>query len=244
MNHRTALAIVLVAMAGAEAGRASEPWLELFNGRDLEGWTVKITGHEAGDNFGDTFRVENGTLRATCEAYDGFGGRFGHLFYNGSFSRYRIRVEYRFVGKQCPGGPDWAYRNSGIMIHGQPVEAMQRDQDFPISIEVQFLGDDGTGDRPTANLCTPGTHVVIDGELETRHCIESKSATFDGGEWVTVEVEVRGADLIRHIVNGATVLEYGQPQLDDGTPLTEGSISLQAESHPIEFRRVELLPLD
>jgi hypothetical protein len=133
---------------------------------------------------------------------------------------------------------------------------MLKDQDFPISIEVQFLGGRGTGDRPTANLCTPGTHVVMNGKLVEDHCVPSSSKTYDGDQWVRAEVEVHGSDLVEHRVNGETVLRYEKPQIgggvvsgfdpavkQDGRLLTEGSISLQSESHPIEFRKVELLNL-
>ena len=223
---------------------------------DLSGWTPKITGYDLGDNYGKTFRVEDGILKVAYDQYDSFGGRFGHLFYVESFSHYMLRIEYRFVGEQAPEAPGWAFRNSGVMIHGEPPEAMTKDQDFPASIEVQFLGGGGSGERTTTNLCTPGTNVVIDGELVTRHCTNSTSKTYHGDQWVTVEVEVRGDEIIRHVIDGETVLEYSQPQLDErdeharelaaaaGTKmLSGGSISLQSEGHPIEFRRVELKKL-
>jgi len=234
---------LLLLAAAAAASQRDGPWIQLFNGNDLEGWTVKITGYEAGENFGNTFRVEDGLLKVGYEEYGTFDGRFGHLFYRETFSHYRIRVEYRFVGEQCPGAPEWALRNNGIMVHGQEVGAMGRDQEFPVSIEVQLLGGGGTGSRPTANVCTPGTQIVLDGQLDKRHCIDSGSRTYHGDQWVTVEVEVRGDELIRHVVDGVVVLEYSRPQRDDGTLLSRGSISLQAESHPIEFRKVELLKL-
>jgi hypothetical protein len=148
------------------------------------------------------------------------------------------------VGEQCPGGPGWAFRNNGIMAHGQSPESMKKDQDFPDSIEVQMLGGNGTDKRSTGNLCTPGTHVVMDGKLITQHCISSSSKTYHGDQWVTIELEVHGNEIIRHIINGEVVLEYERPQLDDGTLLSEGSISLQAESHPTEFRKVEILLLE
>lgn len=231
-------------------------WRSLFKGRDLDGWTVKIRGCEVGDNFADTFRVEDGLLKVAYDGYQTFDGRFGHLFYHEPFSDYRLRIEYRFVGEQVPGGPGWAFRNSGVMLHGQSPESMTRDQEFPVSIEAQFLGGGPTGERATANLCTPGTHVVLDGALYTRHCVDSASKTYRGDQWVTVELEVVG-DRIRHIVDGETVLEYREPQLDPGDPdaqrlladgaptmLRSGTISLQSESHGIEFRRVEILELD
>ncbi len=231
-------------------------WIQLFNGRNLDGWIPKITGYPVGENFGNTFRVENGVMKVGYEAYDKFNNRFGHIFYNKKFSNYVIAVEYRFVGQQAPEGPSWALRNSGIMVHCQPPETMGKDQDFPISIEVQLLGGSGTGKRTTANLCTPGTNVVMDGKLVTTHCINSTSDTFNGEQWVRVEAEVHGGDVIRHFVNGKQVLEYEKPQVGggsvtnfdpaakkDGMILTEGYISLQSESHPVEFRKVELKEL-
>jgi hypothetical protein len=232
-----------------------ERWIPLFNGKDLDGWKPKITGYELGQNYADTFRVENGILKVAYDKYPKFDDRFGHLFYERPFSKYRLRIEYRFVGEQCPGAPDWAFRNSGVMIHGQSPESMGKDQKFPVSIEVQFLGGHGKDKRPTGNVCTPGTNIVMRDKLITQHCTESSSKTYHGDEWITVEAEVHGNGIIKHIVNGETVIEYEKPQLDDSDPdarklikngdkmLHEGSISLQAESHPIEFRKVEILPL-
>ncbi len=220
-------------------------WVQLFNGKDLTGWTPKIRGYELGDNYGDTFRVEDGVLKVVYEKdkYEAYDARFGHLFYEKPFSHYVIRVEYRFVGEQCNGGPGWAKRNSGIMVHGQAAETMQKDQDFPASIEVQLLGGMDASEKPTANLCTPGTNVVMNGKLFKPHCTKSRSKTFRGDQWVTVEVEVHGSKSIKHVVNGETVLEYTQPQRNDGALLESGTISLQSESHPVEFRKVELRQL-
>ena len=247
--------VLLLIVAQAPAADARE-WVQLFNGRNLEGWDVKITGHDLNDNWGKTFRVEDGLLKVRYDQYTSFDNRFGHIFYREPFSYYIVRAEYRFVGQQAPGGPDWALRNSGVMIHSQSARSMWKDQDFPISIEVQLLGGGVTGERPTANLCTPGTHVVMDGKLFTTHCLNSKSKTYDGDQWVRVEVQVFGDSLVRHIVNGDTVLEYSKPQIggevvnrfdpavkQDGKPLTAGYIALQSESHPIDFRKVEVLNL-
>ncbi len=243
--------------AAEQAGPSEARWISLFNGKDLTGWTPKLAKHELGENYKDTFRVEDGLLTVAYDQYDKFDGEFGHLFYKDAFSHYRLRVEYRFTGEQTPGGPGWAFRNSGMMVHCQPPATMTKDQSFPVCIEVQLLGGDGTNDRSTGNLCTPGTHVVMNDTLVTQHCINSNSKTFHGDQWVTAEVEVHGSRLIRHIINGEVVLEYGEPQLDEGDAdaqkllkagadrmVSEGYISLQAESHPLQFRKVELLPLE
>lgn len=252
-----ALGLTLL-MAGAALAEEEGKWRPLFNGKDLEGWTPKIRYHEAGENYGNTFRVEDGVLKVgyDAEAYPEFNETFGHLFYNQPFSNYRLRVEYRFVGDQCKGGPGWAFRNSGIMIHGESPQTMAKDQDFPASIEVQLLGGSGKGKRSTANLCTPGTNVVMKGNLFQPHCTNSSSDTFDGDQWVTCEVEVHGNGTVKHFVNGKLVLEYEKPQLDardahaktwakeGDLMLSGGTISLQSESHPCEFRKVEIMELE
>jgi hypothetical protein len=249
-------AVLAPVQVNADDSPKSGQWISLFNGKDLTGWTPKIRGHAFGEDPAGTFKVEDGLLKVSYKGYSKFDGQFGHLFYKDKFSHYRLRVEYRFVGDQCPGGPGWAIRNSGAMLHCQDPRTMGKNQDFPVSIEVQFLGGNGRDARPTANVCTPGTNIVMNGELITRHCTNSTAKTYAGDQWVTVEVEVDGDGIIRHIVEGKTVLEYEKPQLDpkdkdaaklvkDGVlGLREGFISLQSESHPIEFRKVEIMLLD
>ncbi len=229
-------------------------WVPLFNGKNLDGWTPKIKGYELGDNYADTFRVEDGVIKVSYDKYSEFDKKYGHLFYKDKFSHYRLKVEYRFVGDQCKGGEGWATRNSGAMLHCQDPKTMRKDQDFPVSIEGQFLGGLGKGNRTTCNLCTPGTNVVMNGKLFTPHCTNSKSKTYNGDVWVTAEFEVNGAGAVKHFVNGELVLEYEKSQLDPKDPdaaklikardgkllLEDGYISLQSESHPIEFRKIEI----
>lgn len=252
------LAAACQAPEPATVAQAPDGWQSLFDGNDLDGWTPKIRGYPAGADPLHTFRVRDGVIAVDYSDYGGaFKDRFGHLFHEIPHSDYRLRVTYRFLGEQLPDGPGWAWRNSGLMLHGQSAASMSLDQEFPVSIEVQLLGGDGTNPRANANLCTPGTNVVMQGELVRRHCTDSSSATYPGEGWVTVEVEVRGSEVIRHYLDGVEVLSYQQPQLDendaearllipaDGSLLLErGTLSLQSESHPIEFRSVELLPLN
>lgn len=235
-----ALSVTWVACKADDQGEGG--WIQLFNGKDLDGWTPKFKGHDAGVNYKDTFVVEDGMLRVKYDNYEKWEGSYGHLFYKSEFSHYILRCEYRFTGGQVKGAPGWAFRNNGLMIHGQPVADMGKDQEFPASIEVQLLGGhpNGKGTRPTLNLCTPGTQVVYNGKLDKRHCISAGSPTFHGDQWVTVEIEVRGSKVVRHKVGGKVVMEYKAPQLDDGTLLEKGTISIQAESHPTDFRRIEV----
>lgn len=241
----------LATLASAEEGK----WTALFNGKDLTGWTPKIRGCKAGENFQNTFRVENGVLKVDYSDYTHFDNRFGHLFHAKKFAHYRLRLEYRFTGEQLKGGPGWAFRNSGVMIHSEAPATMEQEQDFPASLEVQILGGNGQAERSTGNLCTPGTHVEMDGKLDTRHCISSKSKTFHGDQWVALEVEVHGNRLIRHLINGEEVISYSKPQLGGDAHaealaklagdkmLAAGLICLQSESHPTEFRKIEIQEL-
>ena len=234
-----------------------DEWIQLLNGKNLDDWVVKIKGFEVGNNYANTFRMEDGILKVAYDKYEGpFRGRFGHLFYRQPFSHYVLRVEYRIVGQQYKAAPGWAIRNSGVMIHGQTPESMELKQDFPVSAEVQLLGGDGENARPTANLCTPGTNVVLGNELSLVHCTKSKSNTYHGDQWVTVEIEVHGNGVVRHKIDGQTVIEYSQVQLDERDKFAQkmldagaekmlscGTISLQSEGHPVEFRKVELKKL-
>lgn len=222
-----------------------EEWIDLFNGENLDGWDIKLTHHELNDNYANTFRVEEGKLVNRYDGYEEFGGRFGHIYYEEPYSNYRLVAEYRFSGDQVQEGPGWAFMNNGIMFHSQSANSVEIDQEFPNSVEFQLLGiDDETTERSNGNVCTPGTHVVINDELQTDHCISSSGPTNPGNEWVTAELIAYGDSLIQHKINGEVVLEYTKPQLDDGTPLTDGYIALQSESHPTEFRSVRLLNLE
>lgn len=234
------------------AGEQSE-WVALFNGKDLTNWTPKFSGAPAGENFKETFRVEQGMLVVSYENYDSLDGVFGHLFHDTSFSSYKLKAEYRFIGAQVAGGPGWAFANNGLMLHCQSPESMTLMQDFPLSLEFQFLGGDG---RPTGNLCTPGCHVKIDSSLRTEHCLMNFEApSFPVGEWVTAEAVVYRDSILHHIVNGDTVLTYESPivggglggldtlRFPPGMAMSQGRIAIQAESHPIQFRRLEVLNL-
>jgi len=234
-------------------------WVQLFDGKNLDNWVVKIKGHPLGDNYKNTFRVVNGVMQVNYDEYNGtFNASYGHIFYKKEFSNYKMKLQYRFTGEQIKDGAGWAKRNSGVMIHCQSPESMELKQNFPVSIEVQLLGGLNNGERPTGNLCTPGTHVVMNGKLQKKHCFNSSSKTYNGDQWVNLEIEVINDSIISHKINGKTVLTYGKPQIGgsvegvansvwkpkEGNPLKKGYISLQSESHPVEFRKIELMELD
>ena len=216
----------------------------------------KIKDHPLGNNYGNTFRIEDGLLTVRYDQYDSFKRQYGHIYYRQPFSWYLLVLEYRFTGEQAKGGEDWAYRNSGAMLHCQPPQTILLEQDFPISLEMQLLGGNGKDPRSTGNLCTPGTNVVLNNKLFTPHCINSTSKTYHGDQWVKAEALVFGDSLMQHIVEGDTVMAYQRPQYDgrdvwvqkggyqDGALISKGYISLQSESHPVQFRKVMLFNLE
>jgi Domain of Unknown Function (DUF1080) len=248
---------------------SKKEWIQLFNKKDLTGWDIKIAGHGLNENFNNNFYVKDGILKVDYSGFKKFSGEFGHLYYKDPYSFYIVRVEYRFTGQQLEGGPSYAYLNSGVMLHSQSAASLSKYQSFPVSLELQLLASDEKQKRHNGNLCTPGTEVSMNGQPVAAHCIDSKSKNSYLNEWVTAEAVVYGDSLIHHIINGDTVLSYEKTKVGggfvntgmtwttggfaadssrwikkDGTPLSSGYIALQAESHPVEFRKVELLNLE
>ena len=235
----------------------NENWVDLFNGKDLEGWTVKIAGHEVGDNYADTFRVEDGVLKCEYDDYKEFKGRFGHLYTNLAYSHYKLRLDYRFVGRQVPDAPHYVDLNSGVMIHSQPPQSMGIEQGFPASLEMQFLADLGKGKRQTGNACTPGTHLAFESNFTKKHIIKSSGPTLAADRWVSAEIEVHGNEMVIYRIDGDEVLRYSKPQLDPASKeakpivdlgadiqLSSGHIALQAEGQRVWFRNIQLLNLN
>ncbi|MDT7828420.1 DUF1080 domain-containing protein [Pricia sp. S334] len=250
-------AIFLNSCETSQPNPDKEEWVELFNGSDMKQWTPKFTGFELGNNYKNRFRVKDSLLSVRYAEKDTFNGDFGHLYYNQKFSHYRLKAVYRFVGQQMTGGPGWAVRNNGLMLHCQDPATLGLDQDFPISLELQLLGGDGVNERTNANLCTPGTNVVLGDTLFTPHCINSTSKTYPGDQWVEVEALVLGDSLIQHILDGEVVMEYRKPTIGggsvagykesayrEGTPVKEGFIAIQAETAPIDFKSIQVLNLE
>lgn len=256
INLLLILFLLVFIFFGFQKFTQKDKWISLFNGKDLNDWVVKVKGYPLGKNYKNTFRVVNGTIQVNYDNYEEFDDSFGHIYYKTPYSNYKIRMDYRFTGEQVNGGQGWAERNSGVMLHCQDPATIGLNQSFPVSIEMQLLGGLNNGDRSTGNVCTPGTNIYLKGEKEITHCINSRSPTYNGDQWVHVEIEVRNDSIVKHFINGEEVLRYTKLEIGgevdhdmdkwkakEGTPLKSGYISLQSESHPIEFKNIELLEL-
>lgn len=259
--HILALAICIGLISCGSNNQITEngDWQTLFNGEDLNDWIVKIHHHEVGDNYAKTFRVtDDGVIQVNYDDYDEFNERYGHLFYKEPFSSYHLKFEYRFTDQWLEDAPNYTYRNSGVMFHSQDPHTILKEQDWPISVEYQMLAaEEEEETRPTGNMCSPGTEVFYEGEMDPRHCINSSSDTYQWDEWVRAELIVYSDSLVIHKVNGEKVLEYTKPQIGggvvngydpdikvDGKTLTEGYIGLQAEGQGVEFKNIRIKELD
>lgn len=249
------LFLILIGCTVTYAQQSNDGWQTMFNGTDLSGWTTKVHHYEVGNNYADTFRVEDNMVKVRYDKYEGeFNNRYSHLYYDKPFSDFHLTMQYRFVGELYKGAPDYTILNSGVMFHSQDPRTMLKEQDWPISVEMQFLAGVEEGvERPTGNMCSPGTDVVYEGKIDPRHCIKSTSDTYYGDQWVTAELIVYHDSLVKHIINGKTVLEYIKPQIgggvatgydpkmkQDGKPLKEGFIALQSEGQPIDFKNIKI----
>jgi len=246
---------------------SKEDWESLFNGKDLTGWDIKIKDHPLNENYKNTFRIEDSMIRVVYSDYEKFDNQFGHLYTHKPYSYYKLKLQYRFMGDHLADAPEWADRNSGVMLHSQSAQSVNLNQNFPVSLEFQFLCGNGKDTVPTGNVCTPGTFITYDGKPYLGHIMNSNSKTYLKNEWINAEAEVYGDSLVRHIINGDTVLTFTKPMIGEGfvsnnnswtwagitdsliwinkanTPLKEGHIALQAESQPVDFRKIEILDL-
>lgn len=252
------IAFGVSACASIDQQPAAPQWQSIFDGETLTGWTPKIIGHPLGADPDNIFRVEDGALVVSYDQVETFDNTFGHLFFEIPASDYRLRFEYKFFVEQAAGGPAWAFMNSGVMAHTQAPETMRVDQAFPISVEAQLLGTaEATPGRTTANICTPGTHIVMSGELITEHCINSQTLAAPADTWISFELDVRAGETMRLSIADAPAFLLESPEYDPADPdvaklglsgaVTQGYFALQAESHPVAFRNIEWLnraPID
>ena len=237
-----------------EESSSVNKWADIFNGKDLKGWSTKIKGHPLNENFGNTFRAKDGILSIRYDEYgDNFDGRFGAIYYDKKLSDYRLKVEYRFVGETAPGAPEWGFRDSGVQFHSQSPGSLDIDQPFPVCLEYNLHGGNGKDERPVGAICANGMFIEIDGKQNESYCTPPAiKKTFHGDQWVTLEIDVKDG-VISHFVNGEEILTYSNPTLNPeneiaktmmkngNTKVSDGYISLQSNSHPIDFRKIEII---
>lgn len=258
LSFRALLSAIALWSVSSFATAEDSPWIPLFNGKDLSGWTVKIAKHPLGENTKDTYRVENGILKAEYDQYEAFDMQFGHLYSNQSYSHYVLRMEYKLLpATPLPDAPSWTELNSGVMLHSQSPLTLTLGQSFPVSIEGQFLAQGTSAGTQNGNVVTPGTHIHYQDSFTDAHIVNASAPLPKVDQWVAFEAEVRGHKEIIYRVDGDEVLRFNRPVLDSSDPdaqrllqlganpkLDHGHIALQAEGHPVWFRNIEIKPLE
>jgi hypothetical protein len=219
--------VSLLALGSVAAGGQT---VSLFNGKDLSGWTADVPAADNDASVSPSFIVRDGLLVSMGEPR-------GHLITDRSFSNYRLDVEYRFPGK---GG------NCGVLVHASTPRALY--DMFPQSIEVQMqAGDAGDFWCIRENIEVPDMEkrrprkvgqAYGGGPEDARRILNLTDGSEKPlGQWNHMAIECRGRE-IKVWVNDDLV--------NDGVNATasSGKIALQAEGTEVEFRRVDLTPLD
>ena len=254
MRSLIAVAASLVLVSCASVSTGSEPrFHKIFDGKTLNGWEIKVTHHPLGANPHGMWTAKDGVMKINFDGFEQFKGEYAHVFYKKPLKNYILRLDYRFAGKQAPGGPGWATRNSGVMLFAQPPETMTLDQNYPISLENQLLGGLGKGPRTTLSVCMVEITVKVDGKPLTAHCNPNAGATsqtFDGDQWVKLRVEVVNG-VVKSYVNDQLGNTFTEPTVDKPHPWLKSQdataqpsyFALQGESDQVEFRNIELAEL-
>lgn len=248
------------AASTAFAGPADTTWTRLFNGIDFKDWDIKTMGLALNQDPRQTYRIVNGAIEVNYSNYPNWNGEpWSHIGYKvRPFSFYLIRMEYQFYGSQVGGAPGYADENSGVMLHSQSLASMALNQNWPISLEMQFIGPKSTQGVGSGNLCTPGTAVELPkGTFNDNHCIQASANTRTlAPAWTKTSALVLGDSMVIQYVENKPVLTYWKPMTQQGIvsgasqpivnrkPLGTGYILLQSESAPIRFRNIELANLE
>jgi len=239
---------------------SSDGWVNLFNGKDLTGWTPLIHLSKVGVNTDSTFRpdLENNGIRVSYDKLTGsFGGdqcKCGLLYYNKPLTNYRIRVTYRFFDPTVSNAPSWGKNNSGLMIFGIDPTKVTGDPIYPPIIEIQILGTPSGGGSTNANECemrqfvnptVTATHTGTCGNNKDSKAPGSGKTAPAAGVWTTLEADV-------HITGDTKVYQWpdttnavlimSKPMY--GTQaVTSGYLAIQSEGQPIVFKDILLKEL-
>jgi hypothetical protein len=217
MNRRNFLAAAAIPVLTAQSKS-----IQLFNGRNLDGWIpylwdAKEKKQDTTTPVSGVWTVKDGVLHCT-------GKPVGYIRTVDEYDNYRLSLEWRW-----PEGTERG--NNGVLVHTTTPNALGV---WPKSIEVQ-LAKDNAGD-----FWVIGTTLEVP-DVEKRRQGRRHLNLTDGsekpvGEWNKIEIECQG-DEIKVWVNGDLVNHATK------CSVTRGAISLQSEGAPVMFRNIVLTPL-
>jgi hypothetical protein len=244
---------------------ADERWIQLFNGKDLKGWSTFLQKQNKNEDPSKVFQVQNGAIHVYGNRSAGTVVPAGYLASDAEFANYHLRLEYKWGAKKF-APRDKQRRDAGLLYHVTAPDVI-----WPRCIECQIQEND-TGDCFTVrgtqlsasiemeNIETPGGFKLLPrykpedrggkqqtvGEGGIARIVKSSIHERDG--WNMVELIIRGCDDTVHIVNGHTVfngsdLRQLNAKNKSWEPLTHGRIALQAEFAEVFYRNVEIRPI-
>lgn len=219
---------LLLVLAACSAEPQAPVTVHLFNGADLHGWHADIPDADGNPDIAASFSVRDGLLIS-------HGSPQGHLLTDDFYSNYELIVEYRWPGE---GG------NCGVLVHAS-IPRMLYGM-FPQSIECQMhAGNAG-------DFWCIGENIAVENMAERRN---GDPATWTGeeganrhirnltddsekplGEWNTMKIVCRDKNIDIWVNDDHVMSGF------DCTA-TSGSVAIQAEGTPCEFRRIDLTPL-
>jgi hypothetical protein len=236
----TGVALLFAPVLFAADAIAPTGKIELFNGKDLSGWTKISRAGETPDPA--TWTVADGVIRCT-------GMPYGYIRTENRYKNYRLTVEWRWSGPDLPpnaqGRP--RNRNSGVLLHTDASDTV-----WPSALEAQLqqtsAGDFhhmGTVETAEVLAARAKAAAAAGGDAEAAQRAQGvrrvpktgAPAEKPVGEWNTYEITCSG-DTVTLRINGVDQNRATKANV------TEGYICLQSEGAPIEFRNVKLTPLE
>jgi len=202
--------------------------VRLYNGKDLSGWHVDVPAMDSDATVKSPFIIRNGMLVS-------LGEPGGHLITDAIYKNYRLQVEYRFAG--TPG-------NCGVLVHASTPRALYKM--FPKAIESQMMtenaGDFWCIEEDIAVVDMekrrgPKAEWGINGDKKRRIVNLTDGSEKPVGQWNTMVIECVKRS-IKVWVNGDLV------NCGFNCTADHGQIALQSEGSEVEFRKVELTPIN
>lgn len=247
----------LFAAMVASAQDATPGWKPIFNGENLEGWSVHFASKTKADAppASSIFEVRNGEIHAYPTQKAGTEQPNAYILTDGDHRDYVLSLEYKWGEKKFPPRLE-NVRDAGLLYHVHRA----RPSDWPACAEAQIQeGDTGDSwaissqvssfvDPRTGRYALPengGVPVTVGKYEDFKRTRHGRVNEYPG--WNTLEVIARG-DRVTHIVNGVVNLRVSDlKSWDTGTnawvKLDHGKIALQAESAEVFYRNIKIRPL-
>ncbi len=249
----------LLGLALISAAPAASEWRDLFNGRDLEGWTVTLQGKAEGEDPDRFVQVRDGMIHMYPDTDPAATVPFGVITHEDVFSRFHLVFEYRWLEKRFAPRKE-ALRDAGLLYH-----ASATDKVWPDSVEYQVQEGDSADivflNRRGWTWLHPEPGRAPEGQGKPGMLPEQGGVLTPGNRndfeyfgrypehdhligWNRVEVIVHADESAEHVLNGHVRARLVDFTRLDGSPLKDGKVCLQLEGAELQYRDVRIRELD